>query len=53
MLFARPFPDFSNTINAWVTAFTCQWLMGKSTVNDTELPDGTVRIHYHRLIYKY
>lgn len=27
-------------LNAWVTAFTCQWLMGPSQVTDVELKDG-------------
>jgi len=40
-MFSRPFPEFSCQLNAWVTALTCQWLMGPSQVNDVELPDGT------------
>lgn len=40
-MFSRPFPEFSCQLNAWVTALTCQWLMGPSKVNDVELPDGT------------
>ena len=28
-------------LNAWVTAFTCQWLMGPSHITDVELDDGT------------
>eukprot|EP01025_Chloroclados_australasicus_P016336 TRINITY_DN18150_c0_g2_i1.p1 TRINITY_DN18150_c0_g2~~TRINITY_DN18150_c0_g2_i1.p1 ORF type:complete len:262 (+),score=29.77 TRINITY_DN18150_c0_g2_i1:41-826(+) len=41
-LFAKPFPQFSLLLNAYVTALTCQWLMGEAEVNDIELPDGTV-----------
>lgn len=29
---ARPFPDFSNKMNAVVTAITCKWLMGPNVV---------------------
>eukprot|EP01026_Neomeris_dumetosa_P029593 TRINITY_DN23971_c0_g1_i7.p2 TRINITY_DN23971_c0_g1~~TRINITY_DN23971_c0_g1_i7.p2 ORF type:complete len:239 (-),score=29.86 TRINITY_DN23971_c0_g1_i7:124-840(-) len=41
-LFVEPFPNFSLKLNAWVTAFTCQWLMGEAEVNDIELRDGTI-----------
>ena len=41
-MFARPVPGAANRLNAWVTAVTCQWLMGPSKVNDVELPDGQV-----------
>eukprot|EP00211_Chloroparvula_japonica_P016590 CAMPEP_0119138312 /NCGR_PEP_ID=MMETSP1310-20130426/25412_1 /TAXON_ID=464262 /ORGANISM="Genus nov. species nov., Strain RCC2339" /LENGTH=187 /DNA_ID=CAMNT_0007129491 /DNA_START=1 /DNA_END=564 /DNA_ORIENTATION=- len=41
-MFSRPFPELSCRMNAWVTALTCQWLMGPSAVNDVELGDGTV-----------
>ena len=42
VMFAKPLPGFSNKLNAWVTALTCQWLMGPSKVNDAEQEDGTV-----------
>lgn len=42
VMFAKPFPEFSNKMNAWVTALTCQWLMGPNQVTDYERPDGTV-----------
>jgi hypothetical protein len=41
-MFAKPFPAFSNQMNAWVTMLTCQWLMGPSKVNDIEREDGTI-----------
>lgn len=34
VMFARPFPRFSAWMNAWVTHFTTNWLMGNSTVVD-------------------
>lgn len=42
VMFAKPMPSISNTLNALVTAATCQWLMGKCTVTDVELPTGEV-----------
>ena len=42
-MFAKPFPELSNKMNAWVTMATCQWLMGPSTVNDVQLDNGQVR----------
>lgn len=42
IMFAKPFPTFSNKMNAVATALTCQWLMGPNKVNDVELEDGTV-----------
>ncbi|KAG1677799.1 hypothetical protein FOA52_008563 [Chlamydomonas sp. UWO 241] len=42
VLFARPLPIFSAKMNAWVTALTCEWLMGDLAVNDVELDDGGV-----------
>lgn len=42
MMFSRPLPVFSCRLNAWVTALTCQWLMGPCRVNDIELQDGSV-----------
>lgn len=42
VMFAKPFPEFSNQMNAWVTALTCQWLMGPNEVVDYERPDGTI-----------
>mmetsp|Transcript_31660 Transcript_31660/g.56669 ORF Transcript_31660/g.56669 Transcript_31660/m.56669 type:complete len:269 (-) Transcript_31660:1084-1890(-) len=43
VMFAQPFPALSNSMNAYITMLTCQWLMGKCTVNDVELPDGQVK----------
>ena len=40
VMFARPLPALSRQLNAWVTALTCQWLMGPCQVNDVELADG-------------
>lgn len=40
-LFA-PFPRFSAWMNTWVTWFATQWLMGKSTVADLQLSDGSI-----------
>lgn len=42
VMFAKPFPGFSNQMNAFATALTCQWLMGPCKVNDVELPSGQV-----------
>lgn len=42
VMFAKPFPVWSNKLNAWVTGITCQWLMGPSAVNDVELADGSI-----------
>jgi len=41
-MFAKPFPAFSYWMNAWVTHYTTNWLMGNSTIIDIELSDGTV-----------
>ena len=41
-MFSRPLPTASCRLNAWVTALTCQWLMGPCKVNDVELADGTI-----------
>lgn len=41
-MFSRPFPLFSAWMNAWVTKFATQWLMGPSEVVDIDMPDGTV-----------
>ncbi len=43
VMFSRPFPTFSCQLNALATALTCQWLMGKCTVNDVEIDGGKVR----------
>ena len=40
VMFAKPLPALSRQLNAWVTALTCQWLMGPCQVNDVELADG-------------
>jgi hypothetical protein len=52
-MFSRPFPEFSCQLNAWVTALTCQWLMGPSKVNDVELPDGTTAKSQGVLVERY
>ena len=41
-MFSRPVPQIAAQLNAWVTALTCQWLMGPTRINDVELPDGQV-----------
>jgi hypothetical protein len=41
-MFAAPFPHFSAWMNAWVTHFTTNWLMGNSTVLDLELENGEI-----------
>lgn len=41
-MFAAPFPRFSAWMNAWVTHFATNWLMGNSTVIDLKLVDGVV-----------
>lgn len=55
VMFSRPMPDFSCRLNAWVTALTCQWLMGPCRVVDLELPDGRVKpgmaVHVERCRY--
>eukprot|EP00873_Tetraselmis_striata_P028438 jgi/Tetstr1/448702/TSEL_035941.t1 len=43
VMFAQPLPALSNIMNAYVTMLTCQWLMGRCTVNDVELPSGEVK----------
>ena len=52
-MFAKPLPGLSCRLNAWVTALTCQWLMGPSIVNDTELDDGSVGQGYGVLVERY
>ena len=42
VLFAGPLPTFSHRLNAAVTGWTCQWLMGPSVVNDVKLESGEV-----------
>lgn len=36
VLFARPFPAFSSKLNAWVTWWAAQWLMGQCELLDLE-----------------
>lgn len=36
VLFARPFPAFSARLNAWVTSWAAQWLMGPCEVQDLD-----------------
>ena len=40
-MFSRPFPGFSSRLNAWVTQWASQWLMGPSMVNDVEIDGGS------------
>ena len=40
-MFAKPFPRFSAWMNAYVTHWSTNWLMGNSTIYDLELADGT------------
>jgi hypothetical protein len=42
VMFSRPMPALSCRLNAWVTALTCQWLMGPCQINDVEVDGGTV-----------
>ena len=39
-MFSKPMPGLSCKLNAFVTALTCQWLMGPCQVNDAEGNDG-------------
>lgn len=39
VLFARPFPVFSGRLNAWVTWWAAQWLMGPCTLEDLSADD--------------
>jgi hypothetical protein len=39
VLFARPFPVFSGRLNAWVTWWAAQWLMGPCTLEDLSPED--------------
>ncbi|KAK9789959.1 hypothetical protein WJX73_004858 [Symbiochloris irregularis] len=54
-LFSAPMPQLSCRLNAFVTALTCQWLMGKCTVNDAEDSNGNVLpgqgVHVERCRY--
>lgn len=36
-MFAKPFPQFSAWMNAWVTHFTTRWLMGPSKIYDINI----------------
>jgi hypothetical protein len=40
VLFAKPFPGFSARLNAWVTWWAAQWLMGPCELEDLVLQDG-------------
>eukprot|EP01041_Mallomonas_annulata_P010601 gene10601-22136_t len=44
VMFSKPFPAFSSRMNAWVTHWTTNWLMGNSTVYDIILPNGQIEI---------
>ena len=39
VLFAKPFPSFSFKLNAWVTWWAAQWLMGPCTLEDIPMDD--------------
>ena len=52
-MFSKPVPQLACQLNAWVTALTCQWLMGPCKVNDLELADGTVRPKQGVLVERY
>lgn len=53
VMFSKPVPHLSNRLNAWVTALTCQWLMGPCKVNVVELPDGKVLPQQGVLVERY
>ena len=40
ILFARPFPAFSAKLNAWVTWWAAQWLMGPCELQDLDVVGG-------------
>ncbi|QDZ22487.1 hypothetical protein A3770_07p50050 [Chloropicon primus] len=40
VMFAKPFPELSYLMNAWVTSLCCEWLMGPTTLNEVELEEG-------------
>lgn len=42
MMFSKPMPELSCRLNAWVTKVTCEWLMGKLTVNDVVIDGGRI-----------
>ncbi len=42
VMFAKPFPAFSSTMNALATALACKWLMGPLKINDVEVDGGKV-----------
>lgn len=44
-MFAKPFPQFSAWMNAYVTHWSTNWLMGNSTIYDLQLADGTGASH--------
>ncbi len=41
-MISKPIPERACQLNAWVTALTCQWLMGPCKVNDVESSDGRI-----------
>ena len=51
VLFARPFPAFSSKLNAWVTWWAAQWLMGPCTIED--LDDRVDELHAMRASGQY
>lgn len=42
VMFSKPMPELSCRLNAWVTKVTCEWLMGKLTVNDVVIDGGRI-----------
>ena len=39
ILFAKPFPEFSSKLNAWVTWWAAQWLMGPCELQDLDMDE--------------
>lgn len=52
-MFSRPVPQVAAQLNAWVTALTCQWLMGPTKINDIELEDGQIFRRQGVLVERY
>lgn len=42
VMFSKPLKAFSCQLNAFATWFTCQWLMGPCTINDTPVDGGLI-----------
>ena len=52
VMFAKPFPRLSYTLNAVATYATCQWLMGPLEINDVEMDDGQVGTNNGVLVHR-